>query len=40
MKQIEIVKFQANKKSPSVTPLQCEDYPKAFPNFRDQLFMK
>ena len=35
-----MVKFQANKKSPSVTPVQREGSPKAFPNFSDQLFMK
>ena len=37
---MQIVKFQAKKKSPSVTPLQREGYPKPFSNFRDQLFIK
>ena len=39
VKEIQIVKFQAYKKCPLATLLKCEGHPKAFTNFRDQLFI-
>ena len=35
-----MLKFQADKKSPSVTPLQSEGYSKASSNLDDQLFIE